>query len=113
LGGAGGMALLTAPRSEAEARQDFGISTLPEDAFNVKAKPQMKQSPQEDQVHAALHKRWQTSAAGDADAGTKSTLTTRFVIIPSRASESLAKQFCKPCGVINYQGRRACTVSIM
>jgi hypothetical protein len=29
-----GMALLTKPRSEAEARKDFGISTLPEDTLN-------------------------------------------------------------------------------
>jgi len=59
--------------------------------MNMKAKPQLEQSMQEEQIRTALNTHWHLS----------------FAIIPNRASESSGVAICRPCGVIIPASRQS------
>jgi ketosteroid isomerase-like protein len=105
----------------------------------MEAKPQLKQSPQEDQIRAALNAHWQASAAGDADAEHEIYADDAICDYPQSGERILGRKNLqalrshhpgKPSGfqvkrivgnadlwiteyTILYQGQRAYTVSIM
>jgi len=56
---------------------------------------------------------WQTSAAGDADAGHEIYAGEAICDYPQSGERILGEAILQALRVINYQGRQACTVSIM
>jgi ketosteroid isomerase-like protein len=105
----------------------------------MEAKPQLEQSPEGDQIPAALNKHWQASAAGDADAEHEIYADDAICDYPQSGERILGRKNLqalrshhpgKPSGfnvkrilgngdlwiteyTILYQGQRAYTVSIM
>ena len=73
----------------------------------MKAKPQLKQSTQEEQIRTALNTHWHASTVGDASAEHDIYDDDAICDYLSRASESSGEAICRPCGVIILASRPA------